>query len=105
MMRAAGVQKNWHQTPGCLVFWLGLESETHPHPGPEPYAMDTRRELGKFTALRDLLHARVVLGGDRRFHGLDVILNEFADAEGVVTFPFYESMAELAEAALAEARR
>jgi hypothetical protein len=90
--------------PGCLVFWLGLESQENPHPGPEPYAMDTRRELGKFTAFLALQKARVVLGGDRRFHGLDVILNEFADAANVGSFPFYERMDLLAEAALAKAR-
>ncbi len=100
MEQAAGTLKTWHQTPGCLIFWLGLESEEYPHPGPEPYAMDTRRELGKFAALCNLLNARVVIGGDRHFYGLDVILNEFADAAGTETFPFYETMHELAEAAL-----
>jgi len=90
--------------PGCLVFWLGLENEDRPHPGPEPYAMDTRRELGKFTALVAMRKARVVLGGNRQFHGLDVILNEFADAANVGKFPFYEKMDLLAEAALAKAR-
>ena len=103
MEQAAGVAKEWHQTPGCLIFWLGLENRDDPHPGPEPYAMDTRRELGKFTALRDRLKARVVLGGDRQFYGLDVILNEFAYADGVEKFPFYESMSELVTAAIAEA--
>ena len=91
-------------TPGCLIFWLPLESELDPHPGPEPFAMDTRRELGKFTALYEFFGARVVLGGDRRFYGLDVILNEFADAAGTDTFPFYESMSDLVGVALAEAR-
>lgn len=90
--------------PGCLMFWLPLESETEPHPGPEPYAMDTRRELGKYAALLEMLGARIVIGGDRRFFGLDVILNEFADASAQDSFPFYETMEDLVSAALFEAR-
>lgn len=85
--------------PGCLVFWLGLESKTSPHPGPEPYAMDTRREVGKYTAFIQTHGARVVVGGHREFYGLDVMLNELADAAGEDSFPFYEDMGELADAA------
>lgn len=87
------------EIPGCLVFWLGLESVVTPHPGPEPYAMDTRRELGKFAALRKSHGARVVIGGNRKFYGLDVILNEFAEAANIDEFPFYENMGALASAA------
>jgi hypothetical protein len=60
--------------PGCVIFWLGLESLTQPHPGPEPYAMDTRREIGKFTAYAEMMSVRMVVGGNRKFYGLDVIL-------------------------------
>ena len=88
--------------PGCLIFWLGLEDENNPHPGPEPYAMDTRRELGKYTAFMQTHGARVVIGGSRQFYGLDVILNEFADAAGVEEFPFCEDMESLADAAFKE---
>lgn len=101
---AIGDYKSDYTTPGCLIFWLPLESKSDPHPGPEPYAMDTRRELGKFTALYGWAGARVVLGGDRQFYGLDVILNEFADVSGTDTFPYYETMSELVEAALSESR-
>ncbi len=89
--------------PGCLIFWLGLESSERPHPGPEPYAMDTRREIGKFTAFTQTHGTRMVVGGNRSFYGLDVILNELADASGENPYPFYEDMVELADAAYAMA--
>lgn len=98
------LQEPMCRTPGCLIFWLPLESTSEPHPGPEPYAMDTRRELGKYAALVAHHRARVVIGGNSDFFGLDVILNEFADASSEETFPFYRSMRNLAKAALFKAR-
>ena len=100
-LKQAGLEPN---VPGCVLFWLGLESVDDPHPGPEPYAMDTRREIGKFTAFAEMMDVRVVVGGDRRFHGLDVILFELGEAIGR-PFPFYENMAEVAENAILTARR
>ena len=100
-LHQAGLAQN---VPGCVIFWLGLEDKERPHPGPEPYAMDTRREIGKFTAYAEMMPTRVVVGGDKAFHGLDVILFEFRAAfRG--TFPFYETMSEVVEAALTTARR
>lgn len=90
--------------PGCIIFWLGLESTKRPHPGPEPYAMDTRREIGKFTAYAEMMRVRMVVGGSRDFHGLDVILYELSEAFGK-PFPFYETMAEVVENALTIARQ
>lgn len=110
-LKQTGIQP---KVPGCVIFWLGLESETEPHPGPQPYAMDTRRELGKFIAYLELLGSfpelknrmdvRVAIGGDRRFHGLDVILFELGKAIGK-PFPFYETMAEVVFHAIMTARR
>jgi hypothetical protein len=57
--------------------------------------MDTRREIGKFTAFAEMMDVRMVVGGDHRFHGLDVILFELSKAVGK-PFPFYETMAEAA---------
>lgn len=99
-LKQAGLESG---VPGCIIFWLGLESVSHPHPGPEPYAMDTRREIGKFTAFAELMPVRMVVGGDRRFHGLNVILFELSEAFGR-PFPFYETMAEVAEHTLQVAR-
>jgi hypothetical protein len=90
--------------PGCIIFWLGLESTTNPHPGPEPYAMDTRREIGKFTAFAEMMPVRLVVGGNRGFHGLDVILFELSEAFGRPC-PFYETMEAVAENALRVARQ
>ncbi|MES2966403.1 MAG: hypothetical protein V4668_01290 [Patescibacteria group bacterium] len=93
---------------GSIIFWLGLESTENPHPGPEPYAMDTRREIGKFTAylevlrdfpeLRGRLDARVVVGGHPQFHGLSVIMDELQNATGR-DVPFFTNMKDLVYAA------
>ncbi len=102
-----------HIQLGTVLFWLGLEDVNSPHPGPEPYAMDTRREIGKFTGYKKLLRqnpdyderitfkggqkirrlnrvhdCRMVVGGDENFYGLSVIKDELNDAEGK-EFPFY----------------
>lgn len=84
---------------GCVIFWLSLESVKHPHPGPEPYAMDTRREIGKFTAFAEMMSVRMVVGGDKDFHGLDVILFELREAVGK-EFPFHETMEEVVDHAI-----
>ena len=91
---------------GCVIFWLDCESVTDPHPGPEPYAMDTRREIGKFTAYAEMLNGavRMVVGGSPDFYGLDVILFELSQAFGY-KFPFYKTMDEVADHALQIARR
>ncbi|USN87865.1 MAG: hypothetical protein H6779_00255 [Candidatus Nomurabacteria bacterium] len=100
-LKQAGLEPN---VPGCVIFWLGLESTKRPHPGPEPYAMDTRREIGKFTAYAEMMNVRMVVGGHRDFHGLDVILFELSEAFGK-PFPFYETMSEVVDQALLTARQ
>lgn len=59
--------------PGCVVFWLEKESETEPHPGPEPYSMDTRGELGEWRTRLELQNARVVFGGNPEWHGFSQV--------------------------------
>lgn len=100
-LKQAGLEEG---IPGCVIFWLGLESTKHPHPGPEPYAMDTRREIGKFTTYAETINVRMVVGGNRGFHGLDVILFELSEAARK-PFPFYETMAEVADHAAQTARQ
>lgn len=110
-LKQAGLEAN---VPGCVIFWLGRESKKFPHPGPESYAMDTRREIGKFIAylevlqefpeLSDRLDTRIVVGGHPNFYGLDVILFELSAAIGK-QFPFYKTMTEVVEAALRTARK
>lgn len=102
-LKQAGLETN---VPGCVIFWLGRESATTPHPGPEPYAMDTRREIGKFTAYAEMMNGnvRIVVGGDPDFYGLDVILFELTEAFGK-PFPFHRTMADVANNALHRARQ
>lgn len=110
-IKQAGLEKNVN---GCVILWFGLESEEHPHDGPEPYAMDTRRETGKLTAfaevllwfpeLREKMDVRLVVGGDPNFHGLEVILFELSEAFGQ-SFPFYETMEDVVTNALRIARQ
>ena len=96
-MEQAGLGTEKH---GCLIFWLGLENKHSPHPGPEPYAMDTRREIGKWTAFMGLLPVNVVVGGHPDFHGLSVILDELENASGK-SFPFHLSVEAVVDAAFA----
>jgi hypothetical protein len=100
-LKQASLEPN---VPGCVIFWLGCESTTNPHPGPEPYAMDTRREIGKFTAFAEMMNVRIVVGGHRGFHGLDVILFELSEAVGK-QFPFYQTMIEVVDHAILTARQ
>lgn len=100
-LQLAGRKKNF---AGCVLFWLGLESETDPHPGPEPYGMDTRREIGKFTAYAELGKVRMVIGGHPDFFGLEIIMYELNKAFGNHV-PFYEDMDEMVAAAKFVARR
>ena len=63
--------------------------------------MDTRREIGKFTAylevlkefpeLRGRLDTRIVVGGHPDFYGLSVIINELQNATGRYV-PFFTTM-------------
>jgi hypothetical protein len=105
-LKQAGLEPD---VPGCIIFWLCNESIANPHPGPEPYAMDTRREIGKFTAYAEMMNVRMVVGGDRTcfglkgFFGLDVILFELSEAYKK-PFLFYETMEEVATQALHIAR-
>lgn len=84
--------------PGCIVCWLPLESETEPHPGPEPYGMDTRGELGEWRMRMKFEGARLVLGAHPEFHGISQIQRNFSAVLGY-DFPVHDSMERLAKAA------
>jgi hypothetical protein len=68
--------------------------------------MDTRREIGKFTAyvevLRDFpsmcekLNVRIVVGGHPDFYGLDVIMDELSNAAGHKV-PFHANMTQVVQ--------
>ncbi len=94
-LQEAGVGEN----PGCILFWLGLESPDRPHPGPEPYSMDTRGELGEWRARMEFESARVVIGAEEGYHGLSQIQRNYSEMLGY-SFPIYPTLAATAEAAL-----
>ena len=85
---------------GCLVFWLCSESPHNRRNDGNPYAMDTRGELGEWRAtLKYSRGAKVVIGAEPDFPGLEVIQTNFNEALGY-EFPFYDSLEEtLREAA------
>ncbi|MFA5853779.1 MAG: hypothetical protein WC866_01695 [Patescibacteria group bacterium] len=101
-------QLNWERyyielaaKTGCLLFWLPAEHHAAKHPGPEPYAMDTRGELGEWRGR--MMHERgqrVVIGGEPAFHGMSQIQRNFSLALGY-EFPIYPSLDATITAAIA----
>ncbi|MBI2109164.1 MAG: hypothetical protein HYT93_03225 [Parcubacteria group bacterium] len=89
---------------GGIIFWLPCESKKDPHPGPEPYAMDTRGELGEWRWRMKTENARVVVGAEEGFFGLSQMQRNFSKALGY-DFPVYSSIEDTVEAAVALASR
>lgn len=90
-------------THGCIIFWLPEESKMCPRNDGLPYATDTRGELGEWRG--QLMHnhfLRVVIGGEKGFPGLDVIVRNFKAAIHP-DFPIYESIRKTVSAAIAKA--
>ncbi len=84
---------------GGVVFWLPCESTENPHPGPEPYGMDTRGELGEWRTRKEYEpDVRLFIGGDPLFHGFSQIQRNCWEQLGK-DFPFYSSLRDLAQAA------
>ena len=79
-------QLNWERhylelaaNTGCIIFWLPCESKINPRGGTEPYAMDTRGELGEWRArlMFDPKRLGVVVGAEMLFPGRDQIKRNF----------------------------
>ena len=70
---------------------------------PQPYARDTRPELGRYGwgALRHNLNYPVVVGGEDNFDGIDVIKRNFLSAKP--DFVFQKSLRETCEEAVKRA--
>lgn len=101
-LEQAGLEKN---VLGCVIFWLPREHFFRRHPGPQPYAMNTRRKIGKFIAYSEMnKNVRLVMGGDRAFHGLDEILFEFTEAFGK-PLVFHKTIKDVVCAAFDRARQ
>ena len=83
---------------GCIIFWLGCQKEERTDS--DPYAMDTRGELGEWRGrmiYRPSLS--VVVGAEEGFPGLSQIKRNF-DAALFCDFPIYKTMGETAKAAI-----
>jgi hypothetical protein len=89
---------------GCIIFWLPEESVAQRRSDGLPYAMDTRGELGEWR-WRMRGRARVVLGGEAGFPGLDAIRRNLDQALGYgrpdYRHPFASSIEELVDFAAA----
>lgn len=87
-------------TPSALVFWLGLESVARPHPGPEPFAMDTRGEIARWSVHKKYNPAvRMVVGANLHFHGLSQIQRNINHDLGY-EFSVHSTIQETAQAAV-----
>lgn len=84
---------------GGVIFWLPCESKGDPHPGPEPYAMDTRGELGEWRTRKEYDPSiRLFIGGSTEFFGFSQIERNCRLQLGN-DFPIYSSLRDLACAA------
>jgi hypothetical protein len=92
--------------PGCILFWLPPESEQDPHPGPEPYSMDTRGEIAEWRMRMKFQNARVVIGcpDPEAYHGLSQIHRNYSLELGY-TFPIHRTMSDTVKAACTMMRK
>jgi len=85
---------------GCLIFWLPSESKTNPRSDGNPYAMDTRGELGEWRGqLMDNPYLRIVVGAEPTFPGLSQIQRNFNEATNS-HFKIYGTLDETVAAAV-----
>ncbi len=90
---------------GCVIFWLPRESKIDPRGGDEPYAMNTRGELGEWRAhLMYNPNMRVVVGAEPGFYGLSEIKRNFNLALGH-DFPVHDTLSDTVAAAMKEIKR
>ena len=90
---------------GCLLFWLPCESLIAPRSDGDPYATDTRREIGEW--LGHLMHdcsLRVVIGMEANFPRAENIRECFKLGLGR-KFPFYSTLEDVVRAAVEMAGR
>lgn len=76
---------------GGIIFWLPNESSTHPRTDGNPYAMDTRGELGEWRGrwITDR-SVKFFVGGENKFPGLKTIVDNFVDVD--YNFKIYNDM-------------
>jgi hypothetical protein len=84
---------------GCVIFWLSCESKTRPRADGQPYAMDTRGELGEWRWRKKSNPAlRMVMGAEQDFPGLRTIRRNTDRVLGP-DFPIYTTLEETLAAA------
>ncbi len=98
---------------GCNLFWLPVEDKYKPRkPEKGPYGRDTYGELGEWrmrikfnigAGLQVGKPVHFVLGGEEKFHGLDVITKNFKKALGE-NYIIHPTLKETVDAAINEAR-
>lgn len=82
---------------GCVILWLACESKTEPRNDGNPYAMETRDEIGWWRKeLVDSPDVRLVVGAEPGFPGLERIQQNFDIALGY-PFKIYETMEEVVQ--------
>lgn len=90
---------------GCVAAWLPEESSSDPRTDGQPYARDTRGELGEIRGwLGSRSDVRFALGAESGFPGLDVIRRNFNAVVGGA-FPIYDTIDDLARCAVRVAKR
>jgi hypothetical protein len=89
---------------GCLIFWLPSEDRNYVRTVPEPYAMDTRGELGEWRGqMKHDKNLKVVIGAKEGFLGLSQIQRNFNEAL-CCDFTIYKTIEETVDAAVRIAR-
>lgn len=84
---------------GCIIFWLACENKNNPRQDGQPYARDTRGEIGEWRGrMMHNPHLRIVMGADSDFPGLSQIKRNFELA--LPSFKIYETMEEVVEQAV-----
>lgn len=82
-----------------------MESKTHPkNPGSGPYALNAYGELERWSIHSAHSNAKVVVGAEKGFPGLENIQKDF-DRDHKRNFKFYETLEETIDAAVALANR
>lgn len=95
---------NMAATDGCIIFWLPCESKTSPCADNNPYAMDTRGELGEWRGrLMNDHNLRVVIGAEPDFPGLSQIQCNFNLGLGF-EFPIYSTLSQTILAAIQQVK-
>jgi hypothetical protein len=83
---------------GCIIFWLACEDAKNPRKDGQPYARDTRGEIGEWRGrMMYAPHLRVVMGADQDFPGLSQIKRNFEQV--LPGFKIYDTMEEVVERA------